>query len=65
MSTSDDPGIGVLRWGGAMPRFKPTEYGAPFLAMDLHRQVQPGTFEYALQHLIEDEIDVSALEARS
>jgi transposase len=47
-----------------MPRFKPLDYSPRFLAVDLTRQLLPGTFEYALHHLLDYEIDVSAIEAR-
>jgi transposase len=47
-----------------MPRFKPAEYGLQFLAVDLSAQLHPGSFEYALHHLIEHEIDLSEIEAR-
>ena len=47
-----------------MPRFKPVDHGLQFLAVDLSLQLQPGSFEYALHHLIEHEIDLSEIEAR-
>jgi transposase len=47
-----------------MPRFKPADYGLQFVAVDLSRQLHPGSFEYALHHLIEHEIDLSEIEAR-
>jgi transposase len=47
-----------------MPRFKPLDYSSRFLAVDLTRQLHPGTFEYALHHLLDHEIDLSAIEAR-
>ena len=47
-----------------MPRFKPAEYGRQFLAVDLSQQLHPGSFEYALHHLIEHEIDLKDIEAR-
>ena len=40
------------------PRFKPADYGLQFLAVDLFSQLHPGSFEYALHHLIEHEIDL-------
>ena len=30
----------------------------------LHEQIQPGTFEFALDHLVDHELDLSALDAR-
>ena len=47
-----------------VPRFKPVDYGHQFLAIDLSQQLHPGSFEYALHHLIEHEIDLSQVEAR-
>lgn len=47
-----------------MPRFKPVDYSPRFLAVDLARQLISGTFEYALHHLLDHEIDLSAIEAR-
>jgi transposase len=47
-----------------MPNFKPVDYSPRFLAIDLSRQLVPGTFEYALHHLLEHEIDLSQIEGR-
>jgi hypothetical protein len=47
-----------------MPRLKPLDYSPRFLAVDLTRQILSGTFEYALHHLPDREIDVSDIEAR-
>lgn len=47
-----------------MARFKPVDMSPRFVAVDLHSQVLPGTFEHALCHLIDHEIDLSELEAR-
>src|SRR5262245_37199435 len=47
-----------------MPRFKPAQYGLHFVAVDLAQQLHPGSFEYALHHLIEHEIDLTEIEAR-
>jgi hypothetical protein len=47
-----------------MPRFKPVDYSPRFLAVDLARQLLPGTFEYALHHLLDREIDLKDIEAR-
>jgi hypothetical protein len=46
-----------------MPRFKAADYGLRFLAVDLSKQLHPGSFEYALHHLIEHEIDLGEIEA--
>src|SRR5580765_8925258 len=47
-----------------MPNFKPLDYSPRFLAVDLSRQLVPATFEYALHHLLEHEIDLIEIEAR-
>jgi len=47
-----------------MPRFKAYDQGLQFLAVDLSLQLHPGSFEYALHHLIEHEIDLSEIETR-
>jgi transposase len=47
-----------------MPHFKPVDYSPRFLAVDLSRQLLPGTFEYALHHLLDCEIDLSEIESR-
>ena len=47
-----------------MPRFKPVDHGLQFLAVDLSKQLQPGSFKYALHYLIEHEIDLTEIEAR-
>ena len=47
-----------------MANFKPLDYSPRFLAVDLTRQLHPGTFEYALHHLLDHEIDLSEIESR-
>ena len=47
-----------------MPRFKAVDHGLHLLAIDLSKQLHPGSFEYALHHLIEHEIDLKDIEAR-
>ena len=47
-----------------MPRFKPVDYSPRLLPVDLTRQLIPGTFEYALHHLLDHEIDLSDIESR-
>src|SRR3954471_6524137 len=47
-----------------MPRFKVVDYSPRFLPVDLSRQLLPGTFEFALHHLLEHEIDLSDIESR-
>jgi transposase len=47
-----------------MPNFKAIETGAKFIPVDFAEQVLPGTFEYALCHLIDNELDLAPLRAR-
>ena len=47
-----------------MPRFKPIHQGMKLLPVDFDRQIQPGTFEFALRHLVDNELDLSAFHAR-
>ena len=47
-----------------MARFKPVHKGMKLLPVDLDRQLVPGTFEHALNYLVDHELDLSALEAR-
>lgn len=46
-----------------MPRYKPADMSSRFLAVDLYQQILPGSFEFALSHLI-DRLDLSAFDAR-
>src|SRR5215475_7243616 len=47
-----------------MPRFKVVDYSPRLLPVDLSRQLLSGTFEFALHHLLEHEINLCELEAR-
>lgn len=47
-----------------MPRYKPIERNALLLPVVLSEQIQPGTFEFALDHLVDHELDLSALDAK-
>jgi len=47
-----------------MARYKHIDTSPRFLAVDLQRQLLPGTFEHALDHLFEREIDLSGFDAR-
>jgi hypothetical protein len=47
-----------------MARYKRIDTSPRFLAVDLERQLLPGSFEHALNHLIEHELDLSAFDAR-
>ncbi len=44
-----------------MARFKPIHKGLKLLPVDFDRQVIPGSFEYALCHLVDHELDLSTL----
>jgi len=47
-----------------MPRFKTPDYGLKMIPVDFQRQVVPGSFEFALCHLVDKELDLSALRSR-
>jgi transposase len=47
-----------------MARYKHIDTNPRFLPVDLARQLLPGTFEHALNHLLDHEIDVSHFDAR-
>jgi transposase len=47
-----------------MARYKHIDTGPRFLAVDLQRQLLPGSFEHALNHLIDHELDLSSFDAR-
>ena len=47
-----------------MARFKPYDYGQMKLVpVSFERQILPGTFQYTLNRLIDEEIDLSVFEA--
>ncbi|MBN8284546.1 transposase, partial [Zoogloea sp.] len=47
-----------------MPRFKTPDYGLKMIPVDSQHQVLPGSFEFALCHLVDKELDLSALRSR-
>ena len=47
-----------------MARYKFIDTNPRFLAVDLARQLLPGTLEHAVHHLVEHELDLSAFDAR-
>lgn len=47
-----------------MARYKYIDTHPRFLAVDLARQLLPGTFEHVLNHLLDHAIDVSHFDAR-
>ena len=48
-----------------MARYKRIDTSPRLLAVDLQRQLLPGTIEHALNHLLDHEIDLSGFDARS
>ena len=46
-----------------MARYKHIDTSPRFLAVDLQRQLIPGTLEHALNHLLDHEIDLSGFDA--
>ena len=48
-----------------MARYKHIDTSPRFLAVDLQRQLIPGTIEHALNHLLDHEIDLSHFDARA
>jgi len=47
-----------------MARYKPVDRNPRLLPVVLSEQIQPGSFEFALDHLVDHELDLSALDAR-
>lgn len=47
-----------------MARFNPIHKGLKLLPVDFDRQVIPGSFEHALCHLVDHELDLSAFHKR-
>jgi len=47
-----------------MARYKPIDRNPRLLPVVLSEQIQPGTFEFALDHLVDNELDLSVLDAR-
>ena len=47
-----------------MARYKHIDTSPRFLAVDLQRQLLPGTFEHALNYLLDQELDLSGFDAR-
>jgi transposase len=47
-----------------MARYKPEFRGMKLIPLTLEDQLLPGTFEFALNQLVDDELDLSALDAR-
>ena len=47
-----------------MARYKDVDTQPRFLPIDLARKLPPGTFEHALNHLLDRELDLSGFDAR-
>jgi transposase len=47
-----------------MARYKPIQRNGIFVPVVFEEQIQPGTFEFALHHLVDDELDLSPLDAK-
>jgi transposase len=47
-----------------MPRYKPAQRNGMFIPVVLAEQIQPGTFEFALDHLVDAELDLTPLDAK-
>ena len=47
-----------------MARYKPVDRSPKFLPIVLEEQIQPGTFEFALDRLVDRDLDLSRLDAR-
>ena len=47
-----------------MPRYKPCDRSPKFLPVVLEEQIQPRTFEFTLDYLVDFELDLSALDAK-
>lgn len=47
-----------------MARYKHIDTSPRFLAVDLQRQMLPGTFEHALNHLLDGQIGLSCFDAK-
>ena len=47
-----------------MPRYKPQDCNSLLLPVVLSKQIIPGSFAFALNYLVESELDLSALDAK-
>jgi len=47
-----------------MPRYKAAQRNGVFIPVVFDEQIQPGTFEFALQHLVDHELDLVPLDAK-
>jgi transposase len=56
--------MGIVIGKPVMPRYKHIDTSPRLLPVDLARQLLPGTFEHALNHLIDHALDLSGFDAR-
>ena len=47
-----------------MPRYKPAQRNGTFIPVVFEEQIQPDTFEFLLHHLVDEELDLNALDAK-
>jgi len=47
-----------------MARYKPVDLSPRFLAVDLEKQLLPGSFAHAVHHLLDHDFDLSVFDAR-
>ena len=47
-----------------MARYKPAQRNGLFIPVVFDEQIQPGTFEFALHHLVDQELNLTALDAK-
>ena len=47
-----------------MARYKPVDLSPRFLAVDLEKQLLPGSFAHAVHHLLDHDFDLSGFDAR-
>ena len=47
-----------------MARYKHIDTSPRFIAVDLQRQLHPGTFEHALNYLVDHQLDLTRFDAR-
>ncbi|MDP1691097.1 MAG: transposase [Burkholderiaceae bacterium] len=47
-----------------MARYKPAQRNGMFIPVVFEEQIQPGTFEFALAHLVDEELDLTALDGK-
>jgi len=47
-----------------MPRYKPQDCHSLLLPVVLSEEIIPGSFAFALNHLVDSELDLSALDAK-